>query len=64
MNLYQQQHQFYCGIDLHANVMCACVANMMETNTASKLSPVIPILFMRNSNRLARTSSVAEAECW
>ena len=25
MNLYQQQHQFYCGIDLHANKMYACV---------------------------------------
>ncbi len=25
MNLYQTQHQFYCGIDLHANQMYACV---------------------------------------
>ena len=27
MNLYQQQHQFYCGIDLHANKMYACVVD-------------------------------------
>ena len=25
MNLYQTQHPFYCGIDLHANDMYACV---------------------------------------
>lgn len=27
MNLYQQQHPFYCGIDLHANKMYACVVD-------------------------------------
>jgi len=25
MKLYQKQHQFYCGIDLHANAMYTCV---------------------------------------
>ena len=25
MRFYSQQHQFYCGIDLHANSMYACV---------------------------------------
>ncbi len=25
MNLYQTQHQFYCGIDLHAKQMYVCV---------------------------------------
>jgi hypothetical protein len=27
MQLYQQQHQFYCGIDLHANAMYVCVVD-------------------------------------
>lgn len=27
MNLYQTQHSFYCGIDLHANKMYACVVD-------------------------------------
>ena len=27
MNLYQTQHPFYCGIDLHANKMYACVVD-------------------------------------
>ena len=25
MRFYSNQHQFYCGIDLHANSMYACV---------------------------------------
>ncbi len=28
MRLYQSQHQFYCGIDLHANVMYACIVGI------------------------------------
>ena len=27
MNLYQTQHPFYCGIDLRANEMYACVVD-------------------------------------
>jgi hypothetical protein len=27
MKLYQQQHQFYCGIDLHANAMYVFVVD-------------------------------------
>ena len=27
MNLYQTQHPFYCGIDLHAKQMYACVVD-------------------------------------
>ena len=27
MNLYQQSRSFYCGIDLHANKMYACIVN-------------------------------------
>ena len=27
MNLYQTQHSFYCGIDLHAKEMYACVVD-------------------------------------
>ena len=27
MNFYSQQHPFYCGIDLHANQMYACVVD-------------------------------------
>ena len=27
MKFYNQQHQFYCGIDLHANSMHVCVVD-------------------------------------
>ncbi len=27
MNFYKQQHEFYCGIDLHANSMHVCVVD-------------------------------------
>ena len=27
MNFYLNSHQFYCGIDLHANNMYACVVD-------------------------------------
>lgn len=30
MKLYQTQHPFYCGIDLHANEMYACVVDQSE----------------------------------
>jgi len=32
MNLYQTQHAFYCGIDLHANQMYACVVDQSGEN--------------------------------
>jgi hypothetical protein len=52
MRLYQSQHQFYCGIDLHANAMYACVAgadgkkclhqNFQVRNTESSLEQIQP----------------------
>ena len=27
MRFYTQQHQFYCGIDLHARTMYVCILN-------------------------------------
>ena len=27
MNLYNQQHQFYCGVDLHSKTMHICVVD-------------------------------------
>jgi transposase len=52
MRLYQSQHQFYCGIDLHANAMYACVVgadgkkclhqNFQVRNTESFLEQIQP----------------------
>ena len=30
MRFYTQQHQFYCGIDLHARTMYVCILNHEE----------------------------------
>jgi hypothetical protein len=64
MRLYQSQHQFYCGIDLHANAMYACVAgadgkkclhqNFQVRNTESFLEPIqalspSPVVAMRTT---------------
>ena len=35
MNLYQTQHPFYCGIDLHANKMYACVVDSTGKKTVA-----------------------------
>ena len=52
MRLYNAQHQFYCGIDLHASAMYACVVdaarkkrpheNFQVRNTASFLEQIEP----------------------
>ena len=52
MRLYNSQHQFYCGIDLHANAMYACVVdaagkkclheNFQVRNIASFLEQIEP----------------------
>ena len=34
MNVYSQQHAFYCGIDLHARTMYICILD--ATGTKSK----------------------------
>jgi hypothetical protein len=31
MEFYQQQHRFYCGIDLHSRSMYLCILHQAET---------------------------------
>ena len=39
MRFYTKQHQFYCGIDLHANAMYVCVINSIEEVVLHKNIP-------------------------
>ena len=39
MRFYQQQHQFYCGIDLHARSMCLCIRDQGGTVLLHKNLP-------------------------
>ncbi len=51
MRFYTKQHQYYCGIDLHARTMYLCVMNQageillhknMKTNQANLLKAIAP----------------------
>ena len=39
MNFYKQQHEFYCGIDLHANSMHVCVVDQAGNKQLHKNFP-------------------------
>src|SRR3989442_13775169 len=53
MRFYTKQHQFYCGIDLHARTMYLCVLN--------KVNSSLPPVFTTVRRRL---SSVFEIKNW
>ncbi len=36
MRLYNNQHQFYCGVDLHANSCTSASSMRLETNTCTR----------------------------
>ena len=38
MRFYTKQHQFYCGIDLHARTMYLCILNQDGSNRCSPVS--------------------------
>ena len=51
MRFYNTQHQFYCGIDLHARAMYVCILNQsgeilvhrnMQTNPETFLKVIAP----------------------
>ena len=48
MNLYQQQHQFYCGIDLHACKMYACI---VDSDGKKQLGRVRNIMSVADSRK-------------
>ena len=47
MRFYTQQHQFYCGIDLHARTMYVCIMNQAGTIIVHKNIPSKPDSFLR-----------------
>lgn len=42
MRFYQQQHQFYCGVDLHAKTMHVCIVNHEGQTLVHKNLPARP----------------------
>ena len=42
MRFYTQQHQFYCGIDLHARSLYVCILNQQGETLVHKKLPATP----------------------
>ncbi len=47
MRFYTKQHQFYCGIDLHADAMYVCILNAVGEIVVHKNIPTKPKAFLR-----------------
>ena len=47
MNFYTQQHQYYCGIDLHAKAMYVCILDQAGTVLVHKNITTTPDAFLR-----------------
>ena len=47
MKFYTKQHQFYCGIDLHADAMYVCILNATGEVVVHKNIPTKPKSFLR-----------------
>ncbi len=47
MRFYTQQHQFYCGIDLHARSMYVCILDQAGTVVVHKNVRATPEDFLR-----------------
>ncbi len=47
MRFYTKQHQFYCGIDLHASVMYLCIINTLGKVVLHKNIQTKPKSFLR-----------------
>ena len=46
MNVYNQQHTYYCGIDLHARTMYICILDKAGTKVLHKNYPCSPEAFL------------------
>jgi len=62
MRFYTKQHQFYCGIDLHADAMYVCILNSVGEVVVHKNLPTKPKAFLRLINPY-RERLVVGCEC-
>ena len=47
MRFYTKQHQFYCGIDLHARTMYVCILNQAGEMLVHRNMPAGPEPFLK-----------------
>jgi transposase len=62
MRFYQQQHQFYCGVDLHARTMHVCLVDAAGTTLVHKNIAASPERFLALV-RPYRAGLAVAAEC-
>ncbi len=62
MRFYTQQHQYYCGIDLHARTMYTCILDQAGDTVVHKNLNTKPALFLRTIEPY-RDNLVVAAEC-
>jgi hypothetical protein len=62
MHFYEQHHQFYCGVDLHASWMYLCIQDDRGTVLLHKNLPTCPEAFQAAVGPYRQDLAVA-AEC-
>ena len=56
VRFYTRQHEFYCGIDLHARWMYVCISPRMARSSTTRTCLLVPKRFDSKSCRGARLS--------
>ena len=62
MRFYTQQHQYYCGIDLHARTMYNCILDQAGDTVLHKNIKTNPNLFLKTIEPY-RDNLVVAAKC-
>jgi len=62
MRFYNQQHRFYCGVDLHARTLSLCILDSQGTIVLQKTIPAGPDAFLRAVEPF-RDGLVVACEC-
>ena len=63
MRFYKQQHQFYCGIDLHAKTMHICLVNQAGEVLLHRNLPTEPERFLKAIAPYCKQDLVVGVEC-
>jgi transposase len=63
MRFYKQQHQFYCGVDLHAKTMHICLLNQAGEVLVHRNLPTRPDRFLNAIAQYRRHDLVVGVEC-
>ena len=63
MRFYKQQHQFYCGVDLHAKTMHICLVNQSGEVLVHRNLPTRPDRFLNAIAQYRQHDLVVGVEC-